>query len=32
MDNNTQQKSFFFYKGQWFYSEESLQKFIDQTE
>lgn len=32
MDNNTSEKSFFFYKGMWFYSNEQYQKFLEQTE
>lgn len=31
MDNNTAQKSFFWFDGQWFYSQESLDKYIEQT-
>lgn len=31
MENNTAQKNFFWFDGQWFYSQEALDKYIEQT-
>lgn len=31
MDNNSSNKSFFWFDGQWFFSQEQLDKYIEQT-